>query len=307
MTFYSRSIYCYYPSGVTIECEEEVKSWDSVNGNNHKLLQPLLDIGLSEREGKVYLALLGKHRATASELQKISGIPRSKIYEVIGDLAQRGYCIERKSGRNRTFEIVNPRVTLDSAFDKLEKRLKKTLNLRSGLFDIYTSAEKIAEPLDYVEVLHGNESIHHRYCQLVKNTEKELLGFGRGPYACDTTEKSDEQDRETDGIVERGGVVRWVFELHIPQDNWILNDLRKLNNNGQQIRVADKLPLKMMIFDKNLLLLAEERPFVKSGELAMSLVKQSTVVHAFSALFEYFWAHSQNLDVWDKRLLDGAN
>jgi sugar-specific transcriptional regulator TrmB len=278
-----------------------------MTGNNLKLLQSLVDIGLSEREAKVYLALLGKRRASASELQRISGIPRSKVYEVINGLAQRGYCIERKSGRNRTFEVINPSVTLDPAFNKLEERLKDSLNLRGKLINLYKSAEKIPEPVNYIEVLHGNDSIHHRYCQLVRNTHTELLGFGRKPYACDTSEKSAEQDRETEEIVKRGGAVRWIFELDLPEDEWILNDLRELNRNGQQIRIADKLPLKMMIFDMNLLLVAEEEPFVQSGKLNMSLIKQSTIVNAFYALFEFFWVHSLELATWEKKQIQGED
>lgn len=272
-----------------------------MGGNNSKLLQSLADIGLSEREAKVYLALLGKRRASASELQRISGIPRSKVYEVINGLVQRGYCTEHKTGRNRAFEVIDPSITLDPAFNKLEERLKNSVSFRGKLIDLYNSAGKMPEPLDFVEVLHGNDTIHHRYCQLVRDTRTELLGFGRRPYACDTSEKSAEQDRETEAVIKRGGAVRWIFELDLPEDEWILRDLKQLSRNGQQIRVADKLPLKMMIFDRSLLLVAEEEPFMQSGKLIMSLIKQGTIVNAFYALFEYFWANSLDLTVWEKR------
>ena len=274
-----------------------------VNGNNQKLLQSLIDIGLSEREAKTYLALLSRNSASATELQKISGVPRSKIYEVLDGLLRRGYCTEKRSGRNRTYEIINPNVTLDPAFKNLHERLSDSYKLRKQLFDIYSESEKSAEPLDHIELLRGNDSIHHRYCQLVRNTQKELLGFGRGPYACDTSEKSEEQDKESIGIVKRGGIVRWIFELDIPGDNWIVDDLKKLKAEGQQIKVADKLPLKMMIFDRELLLVAEEEPYVHSGELAMSLINQGTIVNAFTALFEFFWATSMELDEWESKHL----
>lgn len=274
--------------------------------NNHSELRICLtDLGMSEREARVYLALLSKRSASAADLQKISGVPQSKIYEIVGSLVHQGYCAERKSGRKRTFEVVNPSVTLDSPFQNLQKRLENSFLLKKELFNLYHSSKKTCEPLEYVEVLKGNDNIHHRYCQLVRGVRKELLGFGRGPYACDTTEKSSEQDRATESIIESGISVRWVFELKLPGDDWLLRDLKNLQLKGEQIRVAEKLPLKMMIFDRELLLVAEESPFERAGELTMSVVKQGTIVSAFCALFEFFWEHSTDLVTWEKMTLVG--
>jgi len=275
-----------------------------LNGNNQKLLQSLADIGLSEREAKVYLALLGKGNATATELQKISGVPRSKIYEVIDGILRRGLCTETRSGRNRTYNIVDPNITLVKSYDHLHKRLEESYKFREQLFDIYSESENGNEPLEYFESIHGNDSIHHRYCNLVNNTKNELLGFGRRPYACDTSEKSNEQDEASTGIIKRGGSVRWVFEIELPEDEWVLRDLKKLKQEGQQIKIAEKLPLKMMIFDKELLLMAEEEPLVSGGELAMTVMKQSTIVNAFFALFEFFWMNSVDIDEWETGQLE---
>jgi sugar-specific transcriptional regulator TrmB len=265
-----------------------------------ELIQCLLDLGLGEREAKVYLALLKKRQAAAAELQKISGIPQSKIYEVINGLVQKGYCTEIKTGRKRAFEVINPQIALDSSFDGLKKRLQNSFSQKKKLVEIYSSSEKAAKPLDYIELLKGNENIHHRYCQLVADTSHELIGFGRRPYACDTEEKSKEQDDIESGILSRGVKARWVYEICLPEDEWLIPDLSKLNQAGVGIRVAETLPLKMMIFDKDLLLVAEEEPFGQSGDLTMSVIRQNTIVKAFYALFEYFWLNSIDLEKWRK-------
>jgi HTH-type transcriptional regulator, sugar sensing transcriptional regulator len=271
-----------------------------MDSNHFELRRCLTDLGMSEREARVYLALLSRRTGTATDLQKISGVPQSKIYEIIGSLVRRGFCTERKSGRKRTFEVIDPSVALDTSFQNLQKRLENSVKLKKELFNLYKSTKKGSEPLEYVEVLRGNDNIHHRYCQLVQGVKKELLGFGRRPYACDTAEKSSEQDRESEDILSRGVSSRWVFELDIPEDEWVFLDLKKLYHQGEEIRVAEKLPLKMMIFDRELLLVAEESPFEKSGELAMSVIKQGTIVNAFYALFEFFFEHSVDLLTWEK-------
>ncbi len=269
-----------------------------MNDDTNIFVTGLIDLGMSEREAKVYLALLNKRYSTAAELQKISGVPQSKVYEIIDSLVHQGYFLERKVGRKRTFEVIDPQITLASSFERLQQRLEKSFNLKDKLKTLYANGETVAEPFEYIEVLRGNESIHHRYCQLVANTNQELLGFGRSPYACDTEEKSTEQDSEEEGVLKRGGIARWVYEIKLPQDEWILKDLKLLQDKGAEIRMADNLPIKMMIFDRQSLLVAEEEPLSQRGELIMSIIKQGTIVNAFCALFEFFWDHSVALDEW---------
>jgi len=172
--------------------------------------------------------------------------------------------------------------------------------MKSRILDLYSTAGELTEPLEYIEVLHGNDIIHAHYCMLVNSVKKEFLGFGRGPYACDTNEKIDEQDNEILGVLKRGGTVKWVYEINVPDDNWILRDLESMPGHGAGIRIAETLPLKMMVFDRETLLVAEEEPLSDTGELRMSIIKQKTVVNAFIALFNFFWDNSLDLNEWMK-------
>ena len=271
---------------------------------NSNLTERLIDLGLSEREAKVYQALLNKREATIADLQKSSGIPQCKMYEIVRRLAHQGYCRERKVGRKRTFDVVDPKIALAPHLPRMENRLDNARNLINELTVRFANSDKVTEPLDYIEILRGNDSIHHRYCQLVHDTREELLGFGRGPYACDTPDKSNEQDDEEAAIVERGGIVRWVYELNLPDDEWVLNSLKPIQLKGVGIRIAKSLPTKMMIFDRQKLLVADEEPFTQPGELTMSIIKQGTIVNAFLGLFEYFWDNSVELDEWKPEFVE---
>jgi sugar-specific transcriptional regulator TrmB len=50
----------------------------------------LIKIGFSEYEAKAYIALLRENPVTGYQLSKLSGVPRSMIYEVLGKLTARG-------------------------------------------------------------------------------------------------------------------------------------------------------------------------------------------------------------------------
>ena len=53
------------------------------------IVKRLTGIGLSEYEARAYVALIEKNPVTAYELAKTSGIPTSKIYEVISRLSEK--------------------------------------------------------------------------------------------------------------------------------------------------------------------------------------------------------------------------
>jgi len=265
------------------------------------LIACLIDLGMSDREARVYLALLNKKSATAADLQKLSGVPQSKVYETIDSLVRQGYFSERKVGRKRTFEIIDPKQTLATSFDQLQKRLKESYSQKKQLDSIFRQSGKQTEPLEYIEILRGNETIHNRYVQLVRSTKEELLGFGRGPYACDTDERANQQDEEEARILVRGGRMRWVYEVSMPEDEWVTEIFGTLQEKGADIRMSNNLPIKMMIFDREILLVAEEEPSIRSGELTMSIIKQGTIVKAFIALFEYFWSQSIPLKEWKRK------
>lgn len=71
-----------------------------------KLLKPF---NLNSYEAKSYLALLRKESLTATEVAKISGVPRGRVYEVLNNLHDKGLC-NLVSGAIKKYRAVNPEV-----------------------------------------------------------------------------------------------------------------------------------------------------------------------------------------------------
>lgn len=70
--------------------------------DNNKILSQLSELGLSEYEAKAYVSLLRENPLTAYEISKSSGVPTSKIYEVMKKLADKrivSFIDERKTTR----------------------------------------------------------------------------------------------------------------------------------------------------------------------------------------------------------------
>src|SRR6056297_1821722 len=71
-------------------------------------------------ETKVWLALLGKGSAAAGEIAKISGVPRSRTYDVLESLEKKGFAIV-KIGKPIKYFGVKPNMIIE----KMKKDVKK--------------------------------------------------------------------------------------------------------------------------------------------------------------------------------------
>jgi len=68
----------------------------------NKLIRNLMYTGLSEYEARAYVALLGASPAGAYEVAKSSGIPTSKVYEVMARLEERGVAAQvERDGKSK--------------------------------------------------------------------------------------------------------------------------------------------------------------------------------------------------------------
>ena len=271
-----------------------------MESNQEKYIERLVNLGLKEREAKVYLALLLIQNATASNLQKISGMRQNKIYEIVGNLARLGYCNERQEGRKRTYEAVDPKLALENPIKNLEYRLEDAKNLLEELHTVYESAEEVKEPFEYIEIVHGNDNIHRKFIELLKNVESELLAFTRPPFASKTKEMKNEQKEVFYNYLNNGGVSRGVYEVNEASPPRMFYNINGGFKIGESLRIVPKLPLKMFIFDRKTLLIAEKRSLTDENEITMTVVKQRATVDGYIALFDFFWEQGLKYEQWIK-------
>jgi len=266
--------------------------------NTPHFVESLINLGISEREAKVYLALLKKKNATISDLQKLSGIRQNRIYEIISNLLRQGFCTERREGQKRTYEAVDPQVTLNSPIQTLEECLKQSLRVKEELHALYSSTEKVKEPFEYIEIIHGNDNIHNKFLELLRSAKFDYLDCTRPPFAFHTEDMREEQNYAFYEFLKRGGKAKSIYEVNeysIPQMYKMIKE-----NEGTDVdfRIAKKLPLKMSIFDRQTLLIADKSSLAGEGELSMTVIKQKVTVKGYIALFDFLWEQSEKYAEW---------
>ncbi len=107
-----------------------------------KAIVYLTHLGLSEYEARAYTALLSENPLTAYEIAKKSGIPSSKIYEVIRKLENRSMVQSIHGERSKGFIPVPPEEFINNYKSDMEENLQ-TLNnelsdLKTGIDTSYT-------------------------------------------------------------------------------------------------------------------------------------------------------------------------
>ena len=87
-------------------------------------------LGLTGYEIKVYLSLLELGSMTASDISKKSGVPYSKIYEVLNTLEDKGW-LESNSSRPQKFFPKSPLTALEAIRMRIESGIKDNEKLDS--------------------------------------------------------------------------------------------------------------------------------------------------------------------------------
>ena len=106
----------------------------SISDKSRKAMEGL---GLTGYEIKVYLCLLETGSMTASDISKKSGVPYSKIYEVLNSLEEKGW-LESDSSRPQKFFPKSPLTALEAMRMRIESSIRDSKNtIMSELMPIY--------------------------------------------------------------------------------------------------------------------------------------------------------------------------
>jgi sugar-specific transcriptional regulator TrmB len=135
------------------------------------LLERLREIGLGDYEAKIYVALVKRHPATGYELARGSGVPSSKVYEVLGRLQEKDVVFVTDSGgRAKRYVPVDP----EEFVDRHRTRVTRALDgLRDDLEAIGAD-----EPVGYIWNVHGRAALLERTSHLIERAEQTLLVSG---------------------------------------------------------------------------------------------------------------------------------
>ena len=257
------------------------------------LVRTLADLGLTNYEAKVYLALTRRGSSTAAETARVAGIPRQRIYDVLSSLVTRGLASSRP-GQVAKYVATPPTDAIERLVadhrQKLEHLERESRVLVDALAPAFDEGQEHEDPLEYIEVLRDRRAINHRFGELQAGIENEILVFTKPPYATPPEEN-------VEGLeVTQTHTVYAVYELSIFDDAENVGGVRQFIEAGEQARFVESLPLKLVIIDERIVLFGMEDPVAAGPDLTMLVVEHPALAKILRIAFMKVWEEGLTFD-----------
>jgi len=260
----------------------------------------LVRLGLTSYEARAYIALTGRDSFTAAQAARLAGLPRQRIYDVLGSLVQKGLAAARP-GSVVKYAATEPGLALEllvatrrEELRELEKGAAATIRTLTAAF---VAGQKQTNPLEYIEVLRDLGAITARFDELQASIKREILIFTKPPYA------KPPQDNIEGLEVVRHHVARSIYEFSVFDDPQIAEGVRRFIEQGEQARFVPELPLKLVIIDKTIVMFGMQDPVAaRTVELTMMVVEHPSLATVLKTAFDAYWAQGVTFDEAAQRI-----
>lgn len=249
------------------------------NGTTHDApARPLELLGISDIEERAYRALLMRRMATAAEIAKqIRTTPRA-ARRLLADLEALGLATHTPR-TPRVYIASPPEFTVTALIKQRQAALERARTVIPDLEEQSAKANNGSGHEPVLELISNRAQLGVVLQQMYKSFRTDVMCFQRAPTL-------------TPGIVPprklRAGMqVRTISDSSMFELSGMMERLKADVARGEQARMIETLPFKMMIFDRRaaILTLDSESP-EKSPTL---LVHGGALLKALCLLFEFMW------------------
>lgn len=264
-------------------------------------LRELQRLGLTERESKVYLALVDRGPSQPLEIQSVTSIQRSKIYETLHSLLQLGFIMERPVHKKKLYEAIRPDEVIQHLLLQRSREIDQCQRigqqLEQRLTSVFNASYRERSAQDYFTFMQNPAQISRVWDEMRVNAESEVLTFVKAPYIY----PSGGHDVEENIKPELDALHRGVHYRAIYQADELLNDLERVRQEvlpciaaGEEARIHPDLAIKLTVFDRrisNFGFIDEASP----QRITSILIDNRRIAMAFAACFENYWQASSDL------------
>lgn len=257
-------------------------------------LRKIFDLNLYEV--KVWTALLSRGTSTAGELSNISGVPRSRTYDILESLEKKGFIV-MKLGKPIKFVALKPEEVVERVKKNLQnyakERTQRLENLKGDevleeLNGLFHKGIKFVEPSDLSGSLRGRENLYNHLDMMIRGAEKTVTivttaeGINRKFEALmPTLEK----------VKKRGVKVR--IAAPIDSNNVkVARDLKKV----AEVKNLDKIKARFAVIDSSQLMfmLLDDEKFHPSYDIGV-WINTEFFAQALEQLFELAWKEMKSV------------
>ncbi|HUP83458.1 MAG TPA: helix-turn-helix domain-containing protein [Candidatus Limnocylindria bacterium] len=253
---------------------------------NGDFVAQLTRLGLTSYEAKAYLTLIRRDSFTAAQVARQSGLPRQRIYDVLGSMVQKGLAVARP-GNVVKYAATPPDVAISQLVAVQREDLDRTegaaKQMVADLEPAFEAGQRETDPLEYIEVLRDKRAINERFAELQNAVKKEILVFTKPPYATPPQEN-------VEGLeVIQSHEARSLYEFSIFDDPKVARGVERFVEAGEQARFVPTLPLKLVIIDETIVMFGMEDPVAGSSDLTIVTVEHQSLAKVLKTAFNAIW------------------
>ncbi len=146
------------------------------------VLDALKQIGLNLYERKLWVALLSRGTSTAGELSSLAKVPRSRSYDVLESLAEKGFVVVQ-TAKPLKYVAIQPKEALERTKKKIvydtEIMTKRIDGMKSSpilkeLEKIHKQGVDLVNPEDFTGSLKGRHMIHQQLETMFKSAKSKI-------------------------------------------------------------------------------------------------------------------------------------
>lgn len=261
---------------------------------SQNVLDALKQIGLNLYERKLWVALLSRGTSTAGELSSLAKVPRSRSYDVLESLAEKGFAVIQ-TAKPLKYVAIQPKEALERAKKKIVQdadiMTKRIDNMKSSpilkeLEKIHKQGIDLVEPEDFTGSLKGRHMLHQQLETMFKSAKNKISIMA--------TQQTLQDIHSTHGEIlkkaaDRGIKVRIAAHGNIPQD--VLKGLKSF----AEVRRAKGAPVgRFCIVDgKHAVLALTTEDVHPSQDSAFWTQSEHVAGDVLEPMFNHLWEHME--------------
>lgn len=249
-------------------------------------------LGLTAEQEALYRLLISRPRAAPAELGPAESVERD-----LAVLAGHGL-VSQLSGAPARYVASPPAVALGALLAARREGLRTAELALAVLAEEHRQAASDRAAGDLIEVVTGVEAVRQRFLQIQWTARKRARCFSTAPFVAVPLEENTAEDEG----VRRGVEYQVILDREVLAAPGAVAGAIASLRSGVQVRVADSLPIKLMMADSDLALV----PLTSD----VSAVPAAVVLHrcgllaALEALFESEWERAYPLRLDSAELVE---
>jgi HTH-type transcriptional regulator, sugar sensing transcriptional regulator len=252
------------------------------------IIQALKNIGLNEKEAKVYISLLQTGKATAYSVAKHSNIKKSTTYVVLEDLIDKGIVTKVPRAKTMQFIAIPPGDLFSIAKSKLDNAERDALPELKAL----NRGKNYKVRVSYYEGMNGVKEMYGKIFKEVKTAPKNARSYvGFYAHGKNTPVELKKYFDEVRSSFRKDGINRRGITTY---DNTITEFLDKKFLKMQNLELK-ALPISKYNSNVSIEIFRNKTYIFSHKHLQVTVIDNPDIARVMKQIFELVWERDEKI------------